>query len=435
MKHVNWVYVVCGFVVIVVIAGGSSLQDREHFLLLTFLSLAMLSVGLWRLRGVELDTLSLNGLLLLILGFGLMFLQLIPLPPMIWSVMGGRGFVVESLAATQQSDAWQALSLSPYATRQDILSLLPAAATFIALLSVSRESHASVAIGIGGLAVVGMLFLLEQSTVQVPSGGFMNPNFFAAQLYMSIPFVVHLATQSAQKKIWILAGALVLLSVVSIGQSGSRLGLLIGVAVTLASVINLQRVNRSIAAHGLIVFSALTVVVLLFGGDRLERFMGLQTALAARANMFSTSLRAMIEFLPAGSGFGSFVPVYQLFEAPASVMPTYVNHAHNDWLELVIEGGLPAAALMIAFLRWFSLTAQRNWNVNSEFGRAAVISASAVLFHSMADYPLRTPALLCLFACCCGMMVRAGAVRKLDFATKFRRQSESSLAHTRAAIS
>ena len=44
---------------------------------------------------------------------------------------------------------------------------------------------------------------------------------------------------------------------------------------------------------------------------------------------------------------GAFEKVFQANEPDALLGPVFLNHAHNDWLEAVITGGLPAAALLV----------------------------------------------------------------------------------------
>ena len=51
---------------------------------------------------------------------------------------------------------------------------------------------------------------------------------------------------------------------------------------------------------------------------------------------------------PFGSGFGTFVPVYEKF-APRTLLGGYANHAHDDGLELWLAGVL-AVMLAIGFL-------------------------------------------------------------------------------------
>ena len=52
----------------------------------------------------------------------------------------------------------------------------------------------------------------------------------------------------------------------------------------------------------------------------------------------------------AGSGFGTFVPILQAYERPADILVFFINHAHNDWLELTLEGGILAVLLLAAWL-------------------------------------------------------------------------------------
>ena len=54
----------------------------------------------------------------------------------------------------------------------------------------------------------------------------------------------------------------------------------------------------------------------------------------------SVTLKAAQANLPFGTGFGTFVPVYQTVEPRTLLLERYVNRAHNDWLELGLEGGV-----------------------------------------------------------------------------------------------
>ena len=41
---------------------------------------------------------------------------------------------------------------------------------------------------------------------------------------------------------------------------------------------------------------------------------------------------------------------------------SYVNHAHNDWLELWLTGGAPAIVLAVGFLAWLAASTFRLWS-------------------------------------------------------------------------
>jgi O-antigen ligase len=109
---------------------------------------------------------------------------------------------------------------------------------------------------------------------------------------------------------------------------------------------------------------------------------------------------------PLGVGFGAFEPIYQMFESSTATLPPYVNHAHDDWLELALDGGLPMMVLLGAFIAWFIRASIRTWRdppavgnaVDCALARAAPIFISLLLLHSTVDYPLRTTALMVILA-------------------------------------
>lgn len=128
----------------------------------------------------------------------------------------------------------------------------------------------------------------------------------------------------------------------------------------------------------------------------------------------------LFAFFPVGSGFGSFQYAYHMFE-PASVLRTaYLNHAHNDMLQFLIEGGLVAGVLMIAFAAWFIREGLRAARLVAESRARHVVPArdafvwlsmALLLAGSIGDYPLRTPALMAYAVLLCGILHRRVAER------------------------
>jgi hypothetical protein len=103
-----------------------------------------------------------------------------------------------------------------------------------------------------------------------------------------------------------------------------------------------------------------------------------------------------------------------MFEKPQDLFShAYVNHAHDDILELWLESGIFGIALMGAFAAWFVSRAIRIWRyaavgVNEfdrSLARAATIAVALIVIHSFLDYPLRTGAMTALLAFACGLMV------------------------------
>jgi O-antigen ligase len=121
------------------------------------------------------------------------------------------------------------------------------------------------------------------------------------------------------------------------------------------------------------------------------------------------------DFMPWGTGLGSFRSVYQLYEKPEDVSNIYVIHAHNDYVELALETGVPGISVMIAFLVLWARAARRVWRYADAgpYARAASIASAAILVHSLVDFPLRTAAIGAVFAMCLALLVerRAQPVR------------------------
>ena len=128
-------------------------------------------------------------------------------------------------------------------------------------------------------------------------------------------------------------------------------------------------------------------------------------------------MAAARNYAPVGSGLGSFVPVFQLFERPEvfTVLQQYVNHAHNDYIELFIETGLMGAAALLVFLAWFATAAVRSalWpsGRDADLPRVAAVIVALLLVHSIVDYPLRTAAMAVVFALGCGLLTPPAASR------------------------
>lgn len=107
-------------------------------------------------------------------------------------------------------------------------------------------------------------------------------------------------------------------------------------------------------------------------------------------------------YFPFGSGVGSFAEVYQVAEKAAQLRDDYVNHAHNDYLEIIMTAGLPGLAFLIVLLVLYLIGAYRalvRKDLSNEIRQYRLLGYAAiflVLLASVVDYPLRVPAIACL---------------------------------------
>ncbi len=429
-----WSLAVTVFVALVFLSGGISLPQQGVLLAQTSASLVVLTWALVRLAIHGFPTrLSVWGTGIAMASLGLILLQLLPLPPFVWQHFPVRELVLRNFELLGEVPSWNALSLSPSATLADGIALLPALAAFMALLTVRYQTLLWMCGSLICCAIIGVGFALLQhfhgadsgyylydSAGGIGVGTFNNRNFFAAQLYTSIPILSAFAV-AIQKRlgIWpvlVVLGGVVYAGIILVGLSlsASRTGILLAMpailfAVMLAYSRSSGQQRFSAGTFGLlaVIFGFLVVGQSSMVG--LLRLVQSDPLTDYRAVISKNSLDLAYRLLPAGGGFGTFVPLYQLGETPETLRPEYVNHAHNDWLELVIEGGIPAIILLLAFAVWLLAAELRVWRYGQGgqtalFQRMASLVVPLLLLHSFVDFPLRTPALLTLFAACCGIL-------------------------------
>lgn len=421
------------FLAFVSVSGIGFLGADFRTLFISIWSGLILIAAFWRQRGGLQSRASYWALVICFTAISIMLLQLVPLPPQIWSSLPGRGFLLKDFAIAGIDGQWLPLSLSPYQTKQDIIALLPGLAVFFAVVSLPAQNWRIIVWSILGLAIISALVGLMQrfqgatgifNFYNLPynvyaSGFFANRNMFAAQLYCAVPLIAVLVLQNWQKQTLVrfasvLFGLMGLFAVVgAVGASSSRMGVFL-VAIALLSTGFLFMSARRASSltgkgisllGGLAAFAAVIVFAQLSLSSML-RFTENDVTSDYRGTIYDVSFTALKAFFPVGSGFGSFVPIYQLYETPSILLDTYVNHAHNDWLELVLEGGLPIAFVLFCFVIWFLARSFYVWNRSNVdlLAKAASVSALLLLIHSAVEFPLRGPMLMCLFGIFCGMM-------------------------------
>lgn len=433
----TWSAILSGFLIFALAVGGVARGQPTLFFLLRLISIALIVVSLYRLRNGIKDTAAGTASLIVAVGLGLLLLHLLPLPPVIWQSLPGREFVSAAIAAAGASPTWMPLSLSPPLTRLSLLALLPPLATFTASLTLSPRMRwvpivvllifvlASILLGLVQRfqGPESALYFYEISSFGLATGSFANSNHFAALLYVSIPLTWALALDALQKRlanryIILSVTALVLLIVVlGLAVAGSRAGIILGMAGLLGSCFLAwgQRKNTADQLGSRFAIPAVIAAFLIigqFGMVAILRFAHIDFLSDYRLQVANASLRAAWTYFPVGSGFGTFVPVYVMHETPHTMIDTYVNHVHNDWLELWLEGGVPMALVLTAFLGWYFRNSIQVWRASARNGenllpRAATLTTALLLIHSLVDYPLRMPALASLLGVFIGLIATA----------------------------
>jgi len=362
-------------------------------------------------------------------------LQLIPVPPQLWETFPGRGEMVTIYTAIGLGLPWLPASLDPHATLGAALSLLPGIAVFAATTQLQWQGRRTISLIILAIGMVSVFLGLVQ-LMEGPSsplrffpitnpgdsvGFFANRNHYAALLYcsiaMAIAWLVGLMVDRRLDQPLAIAtlGFVCLLLVVGLAMARSRAGVFLVALVVTGGILMANRIGaRAGRRIAIVVGAVLGVAGVVAGTYGLPGLLGrFDDGIVDRFRLLisATTARAAEAFLPIGSGFGTFVPIYQRFQTPISLSTSYINHAHNDWLESWLEGGWPAAAIAGAFLVWFLVVAIKVWRstdlspIDQALARAATLAIGALLIHSGVDYPLRTTAMMILFSFCCGLLI------------------------------
>ena len=367
-------------------------------------------------------------------------LQGVPLPPAIWA-HGSRAHIAEGYRILGLPLPALPVSLTPYASIGALLCLIPPLALFcaIARLKAYRVSWLAAALLAGAIAgvVLGALqvvsagsdspwYLYPETNVGLGVGFFANANHMADLLVISLPFVAAIAASGKSGNIQrysalvsVLVGTAMVL-VVGIALNGSLAGYVLAVPVLAASALILlppksrwRRLFGAAAALSVIA-SVVGLASSSIGGTRIGQ--QASGSVQSREQILITTGKAMADAMPLGSGLGSFVKVYRLYESPAAVTNEYVIHAHDDYVELVLELGVPGIALLLLFLGWWAMQCFAVWRKGEggPWSRAASIASAAVLVHSLVDFPLRTAAISACFALCLALLAARRAPLKQE---------------------
>jgi len=207
-------------------------------------------------------------------------------------------------------------------------------------------------------------------------GTFQYYNNFAQFVELSLPITLWLGLGQRRANILMLLLAAVQMSAVV--ASGSRAGTILVIveflAVLLISSIR-GRSGVSLPIAGIAVALTLCFVGVA-GFDNVMQKLKSPNQLLVRRQIDEASID-MIKTHPwTGWGLGTYVPVYPQFARYDD--GTYVNRAHNDWLEWAAEGGVFFASLMVVVFLWTLLPALR-----SVWGLGLVV----VCVHALVDYP------------------------------------------------
>jgi len=361
----------------------------------------------------------------------------VPLPHSMWTSLPGRETVAQGLAALGVPEADLSISMAPNESINSLLRLLPATAMFLLTLQSSYRERRRLVFWFVGIALVSICLGILQlaggmssplrfyavTNPNMPVGFFANGNHQATLLLCALSYCGFLLARGTSKSdrkeraagmIGVIVALFFIVGIVIVG-SFAGYGLLIPVAAgvvliyrkAVAGVLGWAWIAATAALFSVAV--AFAFVGPLAHQDVAEQFGASPTS---RRVIAEKTVQAIGDHLPLGTGLGTFPHVYRFYEDPSVPRNVYVNHAHNDYLEVALEAGVIGIILMFAFLAWLAQRAWVVWTTDREganLARAATLAIIAVLGFSLAEYPLRTSAMAVVFAMSCAFLLPARA--------------------------
>lgn len=241
----------------------------------------------------------------------------------------------------------------------------------------------------------------------IPFGPYVNRNHFAGFAELVIPVaLVPLVLGKVRRERWLAVALFALLPVGALFLSASRGGILSFAAEMgiLALIIALRRAGgRHVLAGGVVLLLALLLVSLLGVRQILERFSSMQSlevTVGKRASMRLDAWRIFRDHPWAGTGLGTLPLVFPAYESLYDAR--VVNHAHNDYLEMLADAGIAGGLCCAWFLGVVFFYSLKQLLVTDNSFAAALhlsglVAVCGLVVHSLVDFNLHMPGNALLF--------------------------------------
>jgi len=268
-------------------------------------------------------------------------------------------------------------------------------------------------------------------------GPYVNHNHYAGLMEMLIPIpLVAAFTHFVEKKQKMLTLGAAAVMASTIFLSGSRGGMIAFlVQMTILGVFLVRRKkNRTLA----FAFTGFLVVLIglavWLGGSELgNRLISIRSESSTeisggtRLAIVRDSWKMWKTRPLMGWGLGNFPEVYPQYRSFYTNL--FVNQAHNDYVQVIVEMGAVGFALMLWFLAitfYRASTKVGSWpsNINGALTLTAVLGISGILVHSLFDFNLQIPANAALFFVLCTLCAMEPRFPLLHHRSTFRRHSD-----------
>lgn len=377
---------------------------------------------------------------------GVILLQLIPLPEALRRLLSPHqaAYFDRVSLVPPATGTWLPLTLYPGAWIYGAGASLAGLATFVwARDSLQSRGVRRVMRAIGWMALVASAYALVQPAL-FPDGriyGFWKPywgtrgggpmvsrNHFAAWIVLAWPLTVgylvaHARTHWQDRRVsraavilgdtramWLVLSAALMLGALLVTQSRAGLiGLAVAAFVLVAEVWRRTGTAGRVGMAAFLGLVALTVSLWASPDAVLYRFGNAWSgADGGRPEIWAQTMTIVRDFPLSGIGLGTFdlvMPAYQ-----TSAFTSLINHAHNQYLHLLAEGGVLLAVPLVGALVTFAGTAwhrmRRDHTALVHVRQGAFAGLCGLAVQSVFDVPFLTPGVLILAAVCAAVVVR-----------------------------
>lgn len=393
-------------------------------LVLEVIGYCLLLLTLWDHNKIKVGKLTLLVLLFIVLS---PLIYLIPIPHSVWEVLPGRSAYTASLSwlLEHNQTPWLSLSIVPLKTLHAFIALVPLVAIFLATTSLSSKKQLQLAyvfLGIASVqAIIGLIqysnptatwLFFEFTNQGNAQGTYLNRDHFSALMHISLPMAIGLLacnigrkekeardvnTRSLLLNKVLIFSVVVMLILLGGIFSRSRAGVfLIIVAIILSLTLFAKHIGgrrstglaATIGALGL--GSAISIGLI----PVLNRFIVKNPMEDLRWTLFADAVAGIKAFFPFGSGPSTFQDVYRTLQPVERLR--FLNHVHNDYLELIFEMGaigiLILILLLVLYIWGWANMKNYSWGNYRFIKVAAGISLLLISLHSLVDFNMHTPA-------------------------------------------
>ena len=239
-------------------------------------------------------------------------------------------------------------------------------------------------------------------------GSYVNHDHYAGlmEMLVPLPFVLSMGhLLRGGKRVLVAFCAVLMASTIFLsGSRGGMLAFVLEMVLFAALTLGKRRSPRIALGSMAVCVLVLAFLVFLGKGQVLGRLGDLSPG--TRLDMTKDSLRMFFHRPVWGWGLGTFPTVYPSYRSFYTNL--FVNEAHNDYAQLLVETGLLGFALMLWFLICLyrnGLPTSRRWEFkwDGAVSLAALLGCTGILLHSFVDFNLQIPANAALFYVLCGL--------------------------------